>query len=70
MPLYVYHCQDCNHDFEIFLSFADSQKIPECPYCKGLKTKKQLASFSTSGLSGSSNTGGSTSGCGGSGRFT
>lgn len=70
MPLYVYRCEECEKEFEVFYSFADSQKIPECPFCKSASTKKQIANFASSGVTPVSDrwTGGSS--CGGSGRFT
>ena len=32
MPLYEYHCNQCNIDFEVRRSFSDTG-MPECPVC-------------------------------------
>jgi len=33
MPIYEYHCTECNHDFDKLQRFSDEPLI-ECPECK------------------------------------
>ena len=42
MPIYEYHCQACESDFEkLVLSSAD--KSIECPECRGKKVTKLMS---------------------------
>lgn len=34
MPTYVYHCNDCGHDFEEYQSIIE-KPLEVCPSCKG-----------------------------------
>jgi len=40
MPLYSYHCANCDKDVELLISFSDT---PECPTC-GLQNLERLVS--------------------------
>ncbi len=53
MPLFEFECNDCGHEFEELKSFTDT-KLPTCPNCKQVNTKKLL---STSSLGKTSNQG-------------
>jgi putative FmdB family regulatory protein len=35
MPIYVFECRDCGHQFEVFASFSQKEKglEPSCPKC-------------------------------------
>ena len=48
MPIYEYHCKDCDKDVEVFfLSLSDaSEKTPECPDCAGVKLERIISSVS------------------------
>jgi putative FmdB family regulatory protein len=36
MPTYEYHCKDCNHKFELFLSYQEYENASvSCPDCGG-----------------------------------
>ncbi len=49
MPIYEFHCRDCNKDFELLCSFkADLTKIT-CEICHGTKVAKKISNFSTAG---------------------
>lgn len=52
MPLYEYHCEDCDHEFEKLVRFSDpATQMPACPGCQSHNTRKRLstvAAFSTS----------------------
>jgi len=41
MPIYEYRCKDCNHKFEIFLSYQEYEKAKvTCPACSASNTKR------------------------------
>ena len=44
MPIYEYHCQTCNSDFEEMTGQGDGDKV-KCPDC-GTKANRQLSLFS------------------------
>lgn len=41
MPTYEYQCEECQHEWEDFLSM--SAPNPDCPICKATKTKKLIS---------------------------
>ena len=43
MPIYEYHCDRCDHEFEK-LVFNSSEKI-SCPKCKGKKVNRMMSAF-------------------------
>jgi len=43
MPIFEYHCTECDKDFEL-LVFGDEHV--SCPTCQGNKIKKLLSAFS------------------------
>ncbi len=47
MPLYEYHCPDCNKDMELLVRSSSEQ--PSCPECGGAKLEKQFSTFAASG---------------------
>lgn len=59
MPIFEYHCMDCDKDFEI-LVFGNQDVC--CPTCKGEKVKKLLSTFSHKSDSGFSSSHGSSCG--------
>lgn len=49
MPIYEYHCQDCEKDHEIIQKFSD-KPLKICPSCGGkLKKKLSLSAFQLKG---------------------
>jgi putative FmdB family regulatory protein len=40
VPLYEYHCRDCEQDFEILVRGSET---PHCPQCAGAKLEKLLS---------------------------
>ena len=43
MPTYEYHCKDCNHNFEIFLSYQEYENTPiSCPACGGPNPERKI----------------------------
>jgi len=53
MPIYEYHCNNCNKDFEYLI--IGSAK-PNCPTCDSKKVKKQMSAcgFVSKGNNGAS----------------
>lgn len=49
MPIYEYHCNDCDRDFEE-LVFSEGQEV-KCPFCSSEKTEKLMSAckFKTGG---------------------
>jgi putative FmdB family regulatory protein len=47
MPIYEYHCPDCEKNFEAILLSRDEQV--SCPSCASGAVKKQLSVFSSPG---------------------
>lgn len=49
MPIFDFHCQHCQHEFEEIASFKDEIKIGEttskvtCPGCGGLQNKRLVS---------------------------
>jgi putative FmdB family regulatory protein len=41
MPLYEYHCPDCQQDFEQRVPMAEADQTP-CPHCGGQHTQRRL----------------------------
>ena len=46
MPIYEYHCQSCNKEFELLV--RNSTK-PECPKCGSRKLSKKMSAFAVGG---------------------
>ncbi len=46
MPIYEYHCSQCEHEFEK-LVFNSSEKIV-CPKCKSKKVNRMMSAFAFS----------------------
>lgn len=41
MPLYEYHCQDCQHSVEVLIRFSEQQ--PTCPDCGGARLERLIS---------------------------
>lgn len=39
MPVYTYHCENCEHEFEKYQSFSEDA-LTTCPECKKKKLRK------------------------------
>jgi len=42
MPLFEYHCSDCQNDFELLVR---ESTVLACPSCQGTRLEKQLSAF-------------------------
>ncbi|MGD8305750.1 MAG: zinc ribbon domain-containing protein [Ignavibacteria bacterium] len=47
MPIFEYHCNECNAKFELLTSDKNNQQV-NCPECNSTQTKKLFSAFSTS----------------------
>ncbi len=54
MPIYEYHCGDCDEPFELFVRSVTAPTQAVCPKCGGEHVEKQVAAFAAVGM-GSSN---------------
>lgn len=45
MPIYEYHCDNCNSDFEQFIRSMFSQETVTCPECGSQHVKKAISLF-------------------------
>ncbi|MFO0920896.1 MAG: zinc ribbon domain-containing protein [Pirellulales bacterium] len=52
MPLFEYHCEDCDQVVEILV--MGTSTVIECPKCGGKQLKKQLSVIATPSVSGRS----------------
>lgn len=48
MPLYDFHCPDCDKDAEVLARFAD---IPACPHCGGTQMVRLVSRIAPEGKS-------------------
>ncbi|HSB04031.1 MAG TPA: zinc ribbon domain-containing protein [Thermodesulfobacteriota bacterium] len=46
MPIYEYHCNRCDHEFEK-LVFSSSEKV-DCSNCKSKKVSRKMSTFAFS----------------------
>jgi putative FmdB family regulatory protein len=69
VPIYEYHCPDCDVDFEKLVKLSEANAVQHCPECGGRHTQKKLSTFATSGSSTGKGTV-ATGGCGSGGRFS
>jgi putative FmdB family regulatory protein len=67
VPIYEYHCPDCDVEFEKMVKISEANAVQDCPECGGRHTQKKLSAFATS--SGSTGKGVAAGSCGG-GRFS
>ncbi len=71
MPLYEYHCPDCEQDFERVVRFLDAEKPQACPCCGETNTHRRISAIAAPGRGYSGGESASASNCsGGAGRFT
>jgi putative FmdB family regulatory protein len=71
MPLYEYHCNECNEEFEKMVRFSEADQSPVCPACHSQDTVKKISRVAAFGTSlGGSSFSTSTGSCGSSGGFS
>ncbi|HEM61288.1 MAG TPA: zinc ribbon domain-containing protein [Chloroflexi bacterium] len=46
MPLYEYHCDDCQCRFEVLRSFSQADEPVLCVECNGSRTRRAVSLFS------------------------
>jgi putative FmdB family regulatory protein len=47
MPLYEFHCEECDRNFELLVS-SSRQRDTACPHCGSNRLTKQFSTFATS----------------------
>jgi putative FmdB family regulatory protein len=48
MPIYEFHCEQCEHDSEILVRSSD-WKGTKCPQCGSTKISKKFSTFASAG---------------------
>ena len=48
MPLYEYHCRDCDHRFEILQQLGEGPEGLNCPSCDTRDLEKLFSTFAAS----------------------
>jgi putative FmdB family regulatory protein len=48
MPIYEFHCEQCEHDSEILVRSSD-WKGTKCPQCGSAKISKKFSTFASAG---------------------
>jgi putative FmdB family regulatory protein len=51
MPIYEYHCQDCDSSFETFVRPGHDDET-ECPSCSGVNINREMSVFASRGDNG------------------
>jgi putative FmdB family regulatory protein len=49
MPIYEYRCESCSGKFEVLTSFAERDRVHDCPGCRSAKTRVMVSSFAFAG---------------------
>lgn len=49
MPIYEFHCNSCNRNFDKLCSIKDNLAEVTCKYCSEKNAQKKLSSFATTG---------------------
>jgi len=47
MPIYEFYCNRCNTIYNFFSRMVNTDKIPDCPRCKGVQLKRKVSVFFT-----------------------
>jgi len=47
MPLYEYHCDACDHQFEIMQSMTVNPEDTTCPQCDATKSRRLMSAFAS-----------------------
>ncbi|RLE17323.1 MAG: zinc ribbon domain-containing protein [Acidobacteria bacterium] len=67
MPIYEYHCNDCNADFEqLVFSSSQADRVP-CSKCGSTNVERKVSSVASAGASSASSAAAAYSSCGSSG---
>lgn len=49
MPIFEYHCQECNATFERLVLRPQAGTVVDCPQCSSVQTTKLFSTFCTQG---------------------
>ncbi|NOY22159.1 MAG: zinc ribbon domain-containing protein [Acidobacteria bacterium] len=67
MPIYEYHCNDCNTDFEQLVFSSSQADCVPCTKCGSTNVERKVSSIASAGSSAAASAGASYSSCGSSG---
>jgi len=45
MPIYEYHCGQCQHDFEVLIRSPQDERGIQCPECRNPDVNRRLSVF-------------------------
>lgn len=51
MPIYEYHCDDCDESFELFVRSLNARVAAKCPQCGSEHVEKEVSAVSAFGSS-------------------
>ena len=49
MPIFEYHCNNCDTEFEVLERSHNTDRPAKCPSCGTQDTKKRFSAFATAG---------------------
>lgn len=70
MPIYEFHCEDCDKNFESLVMIASALDSVTCKHCKSSNIKKLISATSSKPAAGSPIPAGALSGCSSSSGFS
>ncbi|RJQ52374.1 MAG: zinc ribbon domain-containing protein [Nitrospiraceae bacterium] len=47
MPIYEFYCGKCNTVYNFFSRTVNTEKVPDCPRCKGIKLTRRMSLFAS-----------------------
>jgi putative FmdB family regulatory protein len=50
MPIFEFHCPDCQHDFDELRSSSQRDEAAVCPQCKSRRPSRKVSTFATAGF--------------------
>jgi putative FmdB family regulatory protein len=52
MPIYLYHCRECGHRFELLRAMSEKDSDVECPECGTKQPERLMPPFFSNNLRG------------------
>ena len=47
MPIYEFYCEKCNTIYNFFSRTVNTEKVPDCPHCGGVKLHRRMSLFAS-----------------------
>lgn len=70
MPIYEFHCEECDKDFEALVMISSALKDVSCKHCNSTNIKKMVSATSQNPTTGGGIPAGALSGCSSSSGFS